>query len=1035
MKKIPLSIARPDLTAQFHPNKNIDISPEVISFQHKGQVWWLCEKGHEWKEKVSNRVRQKTVNCKICESLAYAHPELAKELHPTFNNDLKADDIAPGSHQKVWWLCQQGHEYNATVKNRAVNRSGCPYCTGRKITSDKSLAVSHPELAKILHPTKNNDITADKITSNYQKQVWWMCELGHEWQETVLNCSRQSEIICKGCRSIGYLRPELLEEWHPSNQLSVYETAANCNEKVLWRCKVCKHEWWSNVANRFRGSGCPGCSGADATPNTSVAALYPEVAKEWDYVSNSKTPADYTIGSMEEVFWICSNGHCYKESIYDRTTRNRGCPTCKTVAYLCPHLIDEWSSQNSISPYEEFAGSGKEVSWRCKSCNHTWNAKILDRYHGHGCPNCNSGWTIDKIRRFVTSLLPYLHTLSQAGLHLLLQQRGLLTIAKDAKGHSFIQALKTGRFPTEELKKFTEGQPSLVDKFIADPMMSLDQESNFDSINNGSSKDEKINPRSGLPMVETKDALSTLDSKLFSNQDSEVVDFFIKEAVDRIWQHAYSDESVALQQLEEYNSDGTYPQEVRRLFLADYQAAKDLPIPNGYSSPHLPNLMQRYTAHLVSKHKRLGNWSGTGAGKTLSAVLASRVISANLTIICCPNNVIDNWERTILGTYPNSVVFSKDTKITILPNKHFYLILNYEFFQQSRSESKLKAFVENQKIDFIIIDEIHYSKQRAFDNISIRKRVISALLSEAAAKNSNLHVLGMSATPVINNLFEGKTLIELITGVLHDDLKTTPSTGNCIALYQKLVSTGIRWRPQYHHKIVEKTIEVDCSSYLDEIKNVSLYGSMVDLEAVLTKAKLSTIIENIKPKTIVYTHYLKDIVNSLREVIELQGWKTAVFTGDDKSGLDEFVKFDADVLIASSCLGTGIDGLQHVCDRIIINTLPWTSAEFEQLKGRIYRQGQKSDLLDIIVPLTYAIVNGARWSWCESRWKRILFKKSIADAAVDGVLPEGQLRTPAQAYQDAMSWLRRLEEGKLHEIQRHKINLKLLKESVQIVET
>lgn len=80
----------------------------------------------------------------------------------------------------------------------------------------------------------------------------------------------------------------------------------------------------------------------------------------------------------------------------------------------------------------------------------------------------------------------------------------------------------------------------------------------------------------------------------------------------------------------------------------------------------------------------------------------------------------------------------------------------------------------------------------------------------------------------------------------------------------------------------------------------------------------------------------------------------------------------------------------------------------------VYRQGQKSDHVDIIVPLTYANVNGELWSWCDSRWKRILFKKSIADAAVDGVIPEGHLRTPAQAYQDSMNWLKRLEEGKLY---------------------
>lgn len=81
--------------------------------------------------------------------------------------------------------------------------------------------------------------------------------------------------------------------------------------------------------------------------------------------------------------------------------------------------------------------------------------------------------------------------------------------------------------------------------------------------------------------------------------------------------------------------------------------------------------------------------------------------------------------------------------------------------------------------------------------------------------------------------------------------------------------------------------------------------------------------------------------------------------------------------------------------------------------------------VDIIIPLTYAMINSDRWSWCESRWKRILFKKSIADAAVDGVIPEGHLRTPAQAYQDVMKWLARLENGDIHEIERRKIDITL----------
>jgi hypothetical protein len=69
--------------------------------------------------------------------------------------------------------------------------------------------------------------------------------------------------------------------------------------------------------------------------------------------------------------------------------------------------------------------------------------------------------------------------------------------------------------------------------------------------------------------------------------------------------------------------------------------------------------MQQLAAVQVRDKKRVGNWSGTGAGKTLSAVLASRVINAHLTVICCPNSVVEGWEKAILDTFPDIVVAKK----------------------------------------------------------------------------------------------------------------------------------------------------------------------------------------------------------------------------------------------------------------------------------------------------------------------------------------------------------------------------------------
>ena len=118
-----------------------------------------------------------------------------------------------------------------------------------------------------------------------------------------------------------------------------------------------------------------------------------------------------------------------------------------------------------------------------------------------------------------------------------------------------------------------------------------------------------------------------------------------------------------------------------------------------------------------------------------------------------------------------------------------------------------------------------------------------------------------------------------------------------------------------------------------------------------------------------------------------------------------------DVLIGSSAIGTGVDGLQHVCAQLIFATLPWTAALYQQVVGRVHRQGQKADAIHVVIPSTSAKVSGARWSWCSLRLDRIKFKRSLADAAVDGVVPSGRLVSPAQAVAAASAWLSRLTDN------------------------
>ena len=111
------------------------------------------------------------------------------------------------------------------------------------------------------------------------------------------------------------------------------------------------------------------------------------------------------------------------------------------------------------------------------------------------------------------------------------------------------------------------------------------------------------------------------------------------------------------------------------------------------------------------------------------------------------------------------------------------------------------------------------------------------------------------------------------------------------------------------------------------------------------------------------------------------------------------------------CAGTGIDGLQTVCNKAIFFQLPWTSTEFEQSVGRLDRDGTEFDSIDVFLPITYLeLPNGDTWSWCESKLERIRSKKDIAKASVDGDLPDnGSMISPQEATKYWLKWLKRLE--------------------------
>ncbi len=188
------------------PDKYLPFSNEV--------VYWICSKCKSPYDKMINDRTGSGEDCPYCAGkrvnetncLSTTHPELAKEWNYSRNKELTPDKVTKCSHDKVYWLCEQGHSYPAYVYRRAgANGTGCPTCyelygrrSPRKVKRENSLASKKPELAKQWHPTKN-------VTSPYEVGVsarteyWWLCEKGHEWQDSP-NSRRSPK--CKYCKKI-----------------------------------------------------------------------------------------------------------------------------------------------------------------------------------------------------------------------------------------------------------------------------------------------------------------------------------------------------------------------------------------------------------------------------------------------------------------------------------------------------------------------------------------------------------------------------------------------------------------------------------------------------------------------------------------------------------------------------------------------------------------------------------------------------------------------------------------------------------------
>ncbi len=223
-----LQVKCPEAARLWHPTKN-ELLPSQVTVSSGKRFFWQCTapKAHEWDASVYNVVaviRKGSPACPTCvrsknrvapdKRLSDVYPDIAKMRHPSLNGDLKPSDVGPGANKVAHWVCRKKPEHVWSVSvNSLVNliakrnssNFGCPFCHGKKASSDNNLLSVYPISEKFWDQNKNAPLTPRDVTPSSGKEVWWRCPVhqDYSWQTRVSGFARvmKSDLHpCKRCR-------------------------------------------------------------------------------------------------------------------------------------------------------------------------------------------------------------------------------------------------------------------------------------------------------------------------------------------------------------------------------------------------------------------------------------------------------------------------------------------------------------------------------------------------------------------------------------------------------------------------------------------------------------------------------------------------------------------------------------------------------------------------------------------------------------------------------------------------------------------
>jgi very-short-patch-repair endonuclease len=325
-------------------------------------------------------------------------PSIAKEWNFDRNEGLTPRDVTAHSNKDVWWKCERGHNWQATVNHRSAGE-GCPICSSE-------LRTSFPEYA-LLYYLRNYGVDAlhSPKELDYELDVFIpKLKIAIEYDGGYWHRNRINEDLAKNarCEKDGIKLYRIREGLSSLNSTSIDFVIKNTRgdlSDVIRRIlnDIIKAEVDVDLQRDFLAIEQLRVYSEKAN---SLLSLNQALAAEWNYEKNGVLlPEHVTSNSSKKVWWKCSDDHEWQATIQSRNN-GKGCPFCSgrvvisgvnDLQTLNPALAQEWNFEKNgdISPSSVKSNSGKKVWWKC-AYGHEWQATVAKRNAGSGCPHCHN---------------------------------------------------------------------------------------------------------------------------------------------------------------------------------------------------------------------------------------------------------------------------------------------------------------------------------------------------------------------------------------------------------------------------------------------------------------------------------------------------------------------------------------------------------------------------------------------------------------------------------------------------------------------